>query len=87
MATNSTDRDSPSNYVSIKVTRKGGGVVNWYAIDCGQGDVTFAQIYKKLVATSEFRPVNFSEFLSRTANVQIIAMKTKSEEMSRSTLA
>ena len=67
MATNSTDRDSPSNYVSIKVTRKGGGVVNWYAIDCGQGDVTFAQLYEKLVATSEFRLVNFSEFLSRTA--------------------
>eukprot|EP00058_Branchiostoma_floridae_P019280 XP_002604770.1 hypothetical protein BRAFLDRAFT_70619 [Branchiostoma floridae] len=78
MATNSTDRDSPPNYVSIKVTRKGGGVVvNWYAIDCGQGDVTFAQLYEKLVAASEFRPVNFSDILSRTAHVQYFRNEEK----------
>ncbi|KAI8485273.1 hypothetical protein Bbelb_370200 [Branchiostoma belcheri] len=62
---------SPPNYVSIKVQRKGGGVVvDWYAIDCGQGDVTFAQLYEKLVAASEFRPVNFRDILSRTASAQ-----------------
>ncbi|KAI8516352.1 hypothetical protein Bbelb_049330 [Branchiostoma belcheri] len=73
MASTSCCRQSPSppNYVSIKVQRKGGGVVvDWYAIDCGQGDVTFAQLYEKLVAASEFRPVNFRDILSRTASAQ-----------------
>ncbi|KAI8484458.1 hypothetical protein Bbelb_377290 [Branchiostoma belcheri] len=56
MASTSCCRQSPSppNYVSIKVQKKGGGVVvDWYAIDCGQGDVTFAQLYEKMVAASE----------------------------------
>ncbi|KAI8490469.1 hypothetical protein Bbelb_317370 [Branchiostoma belcheri] len=29
---------------------------NWYAIDIGEGDVTFAQLYERLVVASEYRP-------------------------------
>ncbi|KAI8484844.1 hypothetical protein Bbelb_374410 [Branchiostoma belcheri] len=69
-----------SNYVSIKVERKGGGVVlDWYAIDCGQGDVTFAQLYEKLVAASEFRPVNFRDILSRTASAKFFCNEGRVE--------
>ncbi|KAI8478187.1 hypothetical protein Bbelb_440810 [Branchiostoma belcheri] len=71
MASTSCCRQSPShpNHVSIKVQRKGGGVVvDWYTIDCGQGDVT---LYEKLVTASEFRPVNFRDILSRTASAQL----------------
>ncbi|KAI8483122.1 hypothetical protein Bbelb_391410 [Branchiostoma belcheri] len=33
-----------------------GVVVDWYAIDIGEGDVTFAQFYMRLVVASECRP-------------------------------
>ncbi|CAH1274857.1 Hypp9329 [Branchiostoma lanceolatum] len=69
---------SPSNYVSIKVVRKGGNVVtDWYAIDVGEGELTFIQLYERLVAASEFRPQNFRHVLSRTAAVNFYVNEEK----------
>ncbi|KAI8502528.1 hypothetical protein Bbelb_201160 [Branchiostoma belcheri] len=42
--------------VVLKVRQTGGVVVDWYVIDIGEGDVTFAQLYERLVAASEYRP-------------------------------
>ncbi|KAI8487988.1 hypothetical protein Bbelb_344360 [Branchiostoma belcheri] len=66
-----TASSSSSKYVSIKVQRKNGGVVvDWYAIDVGEGDVTFAQLYERLVAASEFRPDSFKDVHSRAATTR-----------------
>ncbi|KAI8490497.1 hypothetical protein Bbelb_317650 [Branchiostoma belcheri] len=66
-----TASSSSSKYGSIKVQRKNGGVVvDWYAIDVGEGDVTFAQLYERLVAASEFRPDSFKDVLSRAATTR-----------------
>ncbi|KAI8517529.1 hypothetical protein Bbelb_035460 [Branchiostoma belcheri] len=53
-----------------KSRKTGGIVVDWYAIDVGEGDVTFAQLYERLVAASEFRPGSFKDILSRAATTR-----------------
>ncbi|XP_066271028.1 biotin--protein ligase-like [Branchiostoma lanceolatum] len=49
MASNFTEHvGSDAKYVSIKVQKAGNVVVDWYALDVGQG----AQLYERLVAAS-----------------------------------
>ncbi|XP_078701692.1 uncharacterized protein LOC144927829 [Branchiostoma floridae x Branchiostoma belcheri] len=67
-----------AKYVSIKVVQACGNVVvDWYALDVGQGELTFAQLYERLVAASEFRPHNFKQVLSRSATVQFFCNDEK----------
>ncbi|KAI8485716.1 hypothetical protein Bbelb_365500 [Branchiostoma belcheri] len=57
--TNNVEREVCKRWrgsVVLKVRQTGGVVVDWYAIDIGEGDVTFAQLYERLVAASEYRP-------------------------------
>ncbi|KAI8484568.1 hypothetical protein Bbelb_376750 [Branchiostoma belcheri] len=67
-----------AKYVSIKVVQACGNVVvDWYALDVGQGELTFTQLYERLVAASEFRPHNFKQVLSRSATVQFFCNDEK----------
>ncbi|KAI8496961.1 hypothetical protein Bbelb_256160 [Branchiostoma belcheri] len=67
-----------AKYVSVQVVKACGNVVvDWYALDVGQGELTFAQLYERLVAASEFRPHNFKQVLSRSATVQFFCNDEK----------
>ncbi|KAI8491569.1 hypothetical protein Bbelb_307690 [Branchiostoma belcheri] len=47
-------------YVRTRVRAPQFKEARWYALDVGQGELTFAQLYEGLVAASEFRPYNIS---------------------------
>ncbi|CAH1242730.1 Hypp6968 [Branchiostoma lanceolatum] len=78
MASNSTEHvGSVAKYVSIKVKKGGNVVVDWYALNVGQGELTLVQLYERLVAASELWPYNFKQVLSRSATVHFFCNDEK----------
>ncbi|KAI8498284.1 hypothetical protein Bbelb_242280 [Branchiostoma belcheri] len=88
--TNNVEREVCKRWrssVVLKVRQTGGVVVDWYAIDIGEGDVTFAQLYERLVAASEYRPdrrpfqSGHHTALSCSAPVEVYSARVKSRAL------
>ncbi|XP_013398537.1 uncharacterized protein LOC106165011 [Lingula anatina] len=67
-----------SNYTTIKVVKKTGGVVlDWYAIEIGGEDITFLQLYERLATASDYRPENFNDILSKAAHARFFCSESR----------